>query len=315
MAIDIRNINEITFSQSFRGYNTDEVDDFLDDIYDEAVNNNKEIQELKKRIEELESGAPAMPEPNDGNSQEEAYAIIANAQMEADRIIEAARQKAHALILQAEKIQAEKAAASAPMASTQPSSQINDVTVDRLRQTLREMYQKQLAVLDDMSSPAQNSVYKAPSTIANQPLQASPEPPARQTPPVRQAELVKEDNDIPSISFSGITRRVSPKIPADRDILGEIDAINLGENTFKKQQEADIQPPAYEPMDIGDTQPFEKTHEPEPESSGISFAFEMPDDEDDEVEQPQQQPSSFNEVQAEDPDDIIAQILRDNNRN
>ena len=90
MAIDIKNINEITFTQSFRGYNTEEVDDFLDDLYEEATANNKEIEELKKKIASLENGT--VPEGG-GMSQEEAYSIIANAQEEADKIIDNARKK------------------------------------------------------------------------------------------------------------------------------------------------------------------------------------------------------------------------------
>jgi DivIVA domain-containing protein len=54
MAIDIKNINEITFTQRFRGYDTEEVDKFLDDLLYEAVESNKETEELKKRIKELE---------------------------------------------------------------------------------------------------------------------------------------------------------------------------------------------------------------------------------------------------------------------
>ncbi len=311
MAIDIRNINEITFSQSFRGYNTDEVDDFLDDIYDEAVNNNKEIQELKKRIEELESGAPVSQSADDGVSQEEAYAIIANAQEEADRIVETARQKAHALILEAEKAQEIQASQPAPAPVAQTTSQIDVDAVDRLKQTLREMYQKQLAVLDDISTSAPAPKYEAPSY----------EPPVFEAPAptMDEEQSIPVQEDMPSISFSGLTRKVTPKIPAERDILGEINAINFGEKQPEPQPQTPIEAePSTIELDMADTRTFEKAHEPEPEpeAESITFAFEMPEEKTQQQEEPQKQQSfSFGSTQPEDPDDIIAQILRDNNRN
>jgi DivIVA domain-containing protein len=297
MAIDIRNINEITFGQSFRGYNAEQVDEILDDIYDEAVNNNKEIAELKKRIEELESGAPATSVDSSA-MQEESYAIIANAQQEADKIIEAARQKAHSLILQAEKMREESVASIAPATQAiQNNASFNADTVERLRQTIREMYQKQLAVLDDIPiSSSKNDAQEPPV----RPQVIEPEP----------VVVKKKESEIPSISFSGLTRTVQRKMPAERDILGEINTINFGEKETEPQ-------PNYEPiqMDMSDTQPYEKAPQPEPESEGISFAFEDEDEEDDPIIKTEIHSISFAENAPEDPDDIIAQILRDNNRN
>lgn len=298
MPIDIRNINEITFTQSFRGYNTEEVDDFLDDIYDEAVKNNKEIEELKKRITELESGALAAPiEQEGGASQEEAYAIIANAQQEADNIIDAARKKAHALIESAEKMAAQKLSSTAPAQAAAPAAVSSD-TLDKLKAVLSDSYKKQMQILSGLAAMP-----------ANQPN--TPEPVSNKAQPVQKAPETPK-NDVPSVSFSGITREHKPHIPAERDILGEINSIGLDayKPPVQRQEETPERPsielkePEYEPI--------------EEESSGLAFSFGDDAEEDTKEFTPvNTQPKEPNmpEPQPEDPDDIIAQILRDNNRN
>ena len=188
MAIDIRNINEITFTQSFRGYNTEEVDDFLDSLYEEAVAANKTIEELKKRISELETTAGSVE-----SSTENTYAVIANAQEEADRIIDNARLKAHALIESAENRQNE-----APV-PTQTSVGISFDAAKKLKELFNEMHEKQMAILENVSDNTEESLPKE-----------------------------EIENDIPMVSFAGITNEFTKKIPAERDILGEINAIDFG---------------------------------------------------------------------------------------
>ena len=298
MPIDIRNINEITFTQSFRGYNTEEVDDFLDDIYDESVKNNKEIEELKKRITELESGVLAAPLEHDGGaSQEEAYAIIANAQQEADNLMDAARKKAHALIESAEKMAAQKLNSNASVMEAAPMAVSSD-TLDKLKTVLSESYKKQMQILSGVAA------------IPN----AQPSIPAENEPQPEDKAPNAPKDDVPSVSFSGITREHRPHIPAERDILSEINSIGLDayKPPVQRQEEAPERPtielkePEYEPI--------------EEETGGLAFSFGDHDDPEEDtkpfapVDARPEEPK-MPEPQPEDPDDIIAQILRDNNRN
>lgn len=269
MAIDIRTINEITFTQSFRGYNTEEVDDFLDDLYDNAIANNKEIEELKKKIAELESGSN-----NNESSSEDNYNVIANAQEEADKIIDAARRKAHSLIESAEAMQNEK-----PMHAVATAG-ISSDTSDKLKALFSEMYKKQMAILEDVE--------------------------VVEEPKVRYEEKA---SDIPSISFAGLKQDIPRKMPAERDILGEINSIELG--GFKESTSLyEVGSPYQEaPIEIQE----EVLEEVEEEvSDGLAFSFAEPEAKPINRVEPS---ISFSESATEDPDDIIAQILRDNNRN
>ncbi len=296
MPIDIRNINEITFTQSFRGYNTDEVDDFLDDIYDEAVKNNKEIEELKKRITEVESGALAAPLEQDGGaSQEEAYAIIANAQQEADKLIDAARKKAHALIESAEKMAAQKQSAATP-AQVMPTATIAAGTVEKLKDALTDSYKKQMQILLGLASE-QDSEQRATKPVA-QPTLKEPETPK---------------NDVPSVSFSGITREHKARIPAERDILNEINSIGL--DAYKPPVQRQEEAPERPTIELK-----EPEYEPAEDSDGLAFSFGDHEDAEEDTKQftplnTRPEEPKMPEPQPEDPDDIIAQILRDNNRN
>jgi len=277
MAIDIRCINEITFTQSFRGYNTEEVDDFLDDLFKEATSNNKQIEDLKKKIKVFQSGTE-----NTGNelSQEETYSIIANAQEEADKIVENARKKAHALIESAEKAQMD--IETVPLSSNGMSAG----SVNKLKDTLREMYEKQMAVLDGID----------------------------QTEPVIESKIkqMEKASDIPSVSFAGITKEYPKKIPAERDILSEINSIGIGGYKGVVQ----------EPHVVGsvenfsEQQPMQDTaldQEEDIDGNTNEFAFSFA--EPTEVADKKASTISLQENEPEDPDDIIAQILRDNNRN
>ena len=275
MAIDIKNINEITFTQSFRGYNTEEVDDFLDDLYEEASQNNREIDELRKKLKALESGEGG------GMDQEEAYAVIANAQEEADKIVEAARQKAHTMIERAESQINENAAVPAPAAAPTAAG-VDTASLNKLKDVLRETYEKQMAAINAIAG-------------------AKPEPEIKQP---------EKKSEIPSVSFSGITKQFPQKIPAERDILSEINAIGL-DSPKASEKESDIAEEPAPESTISLSTP-DVNESPEPESGGLAFSFaehEEPADEKPETIEPQKQSES------EDPDDIIAQILRDNNRN
>ena len=121
MAITIKDIHEKEFTKQVRGYNTDEVDDFLDELADQMEAMIKENRELSAQIEELKNAAPApAPEPAPQAAPQAAAAplmdepqyfknlettlreTLINAQRLADETVAEARKKANTLLASAE---------------------------------------------------------------------------------------------------------------------------------------------------------------------------------------------------------------------
>ncbi|HEC93396.1 MAG TPA: DivIVA domain-containing protein [Candidatus Atribacteria bacterium] len=110
MRITPMDIEQQEFSRSFRGYNEEEVDDFLDKIvkdYEELINENnrlnEEIERMKERLKEYSEieeslrsallSAQKSAEEVKKNVENEAKMIIEKAKMEAEIIKQQASQK------------------------------------------------------------------------------------------------------------------------------------------------------------------------------------------------------------------------------
>ncbi len=110
MKITPMDIEQQQFSRSFRGYNEEEVDNFLDSIakdYEEVLNENiklkEEIERLQSRMEEYskmdETLRSALVNAQQSasnikeNVQKEAQVMIENAKIEAERIKQQAKQE------------------------------------------------------------------------------------------------------------------------------------------------------------------------------------------------------------------------------
>lgn len=117
--IDIHNKE---FSRSFRGYNEDEVDDFLERIiqdYEGLIRTNKQLEEDMMRVNEklahydsLEDSlsksilvAQETAEEVKSNARKEAQLIIREAEKNADRIVSEALNKARKMALEMEELQ------------------------------------------------------------------------------------------------------------------------------------------------------------------------------------------------------------------
>lgn len=117
--IDIHNKE---FSRSFRGYNEDEVDDFLERViqdYEGLIRNNKQLEEDIVRTNEklahydsLEDSlskailiAQETSEEVKNNARKEAQLIIREAEKNADRIVSEALNKARKMALEMEELQ------------------------------------------------------------------------------------------------------------------------------------------------------------------------------------------------------------------
>ncbi|WP_067620804.1 DivIVA domain-containing protein [Alicyclobacillus acidiphilus] len=117
--IDIHNKE---FRRSWRGYNEDEVDDFLERIiqdYEALIRQNKQLEEEIARINDrlahydsLEDSlsksilvAQETAEEVKGNARKEAQLIIREAEKNADRIVSEALNKARKMALEVEEMQ------------------------------------------------------------------------------------------------------------------------------------------------------------------------------------------------------------------
>jgi len=109
MAITPADIEKKTFSTALRGYDLDEVDDFLDEMVVAVRELDEELARARARVVELEQGSGAVaaavspapvPEPPAAPSVDESAvgrALVA-AQQAADRILEEARSEAERIV-------------------------------------------------------------------------------------------------------------------------------------------------------------------------------------------------------------------------
>ena len=110
MRITPMDIEQQEFSRSFRGYNEEEVDDFLDKIvkdYEELINENvrlnEEIEKMKERLKEFSEieeslrsallNAQKSAEEMKGRVENEAKVMVKKAEIEAEVIKQRASQK------------------------------------------------------------------------------------------------------------------------------------------------------------------------------------------------------------------------------
>lgn len=110
MRITPMDIEQQEFSRSFRGYNEEEVDDFLDKIvkdYEELINENvrlnEEIEKMKERLKEFSEieeslrsallNAQKSAEEMKGRVENEAKVMVKKAEIEAELIKQKASQK------------------------------------------------------------------------------------------------------------------------------------------------------------------------------------------------------------------------------
>jgi cell division initiation protein len=286
MAINTKKIEEITFTQSFRGYNTDEVDDFLDEIYNETMHANKLIEQLNQKIKDLESAKPASNNFNDDSTS-----VIANAQITADEIIAKATQKAQQILESAQKI----AASTSVNASVSPSTNSIDMSVlNNLKALINNSYEQQMNMLEN--------ILKLQSQKSETQF-ISREKPASQIPPVSFASVINSQ------------RKAEENERTSKDLFSEMSSIGINNFTntstieyVEPPKPVTMQQPQPSPqingiMDFGQSQ---MVNEPRNTIEHIS---------ENTIARAPKFDDIYQERKPESPDDIIAQILRDNNRN
>jgi cell division initiation protein len=119
-------IHNKEFKRSMRGYNEDEVNDFLDRIikdYETLIRQNKELEEKNAQMEEQVRGFRAMEdslgksimlaqetaEELKANARKEAQLVIREAEKNADRIVQDALNKARQTALELDEVRRQAA--------------------------------------------------------------------------------------------------------------------------------------------------------------------------------------------------------------
>lgn len=97
MDLDARDIHTKQFHDAWRGYNQEQVDDFLDRVAEALDRAQRENRSLRDRITELEELAA-----RSRNAEEMLKKTLVNAQRAAEEAIETARSKAEKLVAEAE---------------------------------------------------------------------------------------------------------------------------------------------------------------------------------------------------------------------
>jgi DivIVA domain-containing protein len=106
MEISARVLREVEFNSSLRGYNTDEVDEFLEQVADAVDRLREEARSATERAEAAERGARDQTGLDDGDSirrtlvlaQRTADLAVREAQEEATQILDRARSEAESLV-------------------------------------------------------------------------------------------------------------------------------------------------------------------------------------------------------------------------
>ena len=101
MAITPSDIEKKTFSTALRGYDLDEVDDFLDEMVVAVRELNDELTQTKARLAELESDPTALaaaPAMTSGPDESAVGRALVAAQQAADRMLEDARSEADKIV-------------------------------------------------------------------------------------------------------------------------------------------------------------------------------------------------------------------------
>ncbi len=214
MELDARSIHTKQFHDAWRGYNQEEVDDFLDRVAEALERVQRENAQLNERIDELE-GLVAQAR----DAEEVLKKTLVNAQRAAEEAIETARSKAEKMIAEAEsraRRQNEEAGRRSEQAEREHAQMKRelDASINRLRATesdlrakLKSFLQEQLRAvekLDQMperAQPAAPPVRSAvsertgslPSQTSRADTQRTEQPPLRAT-PSRGSEVGSPDS-------------------------------------------------------------------------------------------------------------------------
>lgn len=177
MELSARDVHEKQFNDAWRGYNQEEVDDFLDRIAEALDRLQRENDSLRARITQLDQAVSASR-----NTEEMLKKTLVTAQRAAEEAIATAKSKAEQVIGEAEK-RAAQAEAEASRRNQEAErvyadrKRELDLQIDRLKayqtdlkQKLKGFLEQQLRSLDSLGAPqGQPSPERAAARPAAQP--------------------------------------------------------------------------------------------------------------------------------------------------
>ncbi len=192
MAITPQDIEQLTFSPSKHGYDTEEVDNFLETLTGEIDSMLKKIADLKSRltttedelssaraqVAELEAGAasaPAPAQPDTSASERQISQVLIVAQQSADKIVAEARESADQIRNDAD----QKAREVIRQALAEKQQELDEI--DRLKQS-REDFRSEYKTLlqrfmDEAEAAFPNAVLSTPNGSASFTAPKAAEPP------------------------------------------------------------------------------------------------------------------------------------------
>lgn len=161
MAVTIKMIQEKQFTIKARGYDTDEVDDLLEDIMDEMEAREREIKDLRARLAQANAAAdrPA-PQPAPQavkDDSESARVLLANAQRVYDQTVADAQNRAAEILAKAQE-DADTVAANV----RKETQDLND-QLDTLRSAAADYRARFQRLVDDQMHvlKSENELFKA----------------------------------------------------------------------------------------------------------------------------------------------------------
>jgi DivIVA domain-containing protein len=224
MALTPEDVQSRRFKTSFRGYDEEEVDSFLDEVEVELTRLHGESDALRQRLEAAVAAPPPQPVTSEAEemlrrtlllAQRTADETVAGAQAEAERLVTDAQATALAMVQQAE----QQAATS--ISDLERRRQALEQHIDGLRAFEREYRTRLKAYLEAQLRDLEGRTQGAPPAAAPPGPPASPAssaPPAAASGAAAPAPPVNPPPAAPPVAPTPVTPPAPP--PAQRDPYG-----------------------------------------------------------------------------------------------
>ncbi|HET7846897.1 MAG TPA: DivIVA domain-containing protein, partial [Acidimicrobiia bacterium] len=157
MPITPSDIEHKTFSTALRGYDLDEVDDFLDEIVVALRDLHGELTAARAKIAELEQSKGSSPAPAAGGDEAAVGRVLILAQQAADKTVEEAKAEADQLL--------EQARAEAERTLSEARTEADSFEADREQR--REAAMAEMAELSVLVSSVRNQLALLATSVAD----------------------------------------------------------------------------------------------------------------------------------------------------
>ncbi len=185
--LSVKDINNKRFEQARPGYKTEEVDDFLREIARDIERYQRDKEESEKKIAVLVESVREYKKDEEAlkdaliGAQKQSRTIIADSQVQADKILSEARAKAGEII-GSTKVQLEKE----KRCLVKMQQEVSDFKANLLN--MYKQHLEQITAIPDYEDDSEESREPAPAPAAKVPAQASAPVPAPAPVPVQSEE-------------------------------------------------------------------------------------------------------------------------------